>query len=247
MSEVYVDVTRLGASLDSQIGSAVAGALTTSIQNSLALIKDEWQRRAQSSLKSTLPLYLMGLDFNSVVYPYGNDPLSGAVILRGTLPNMLENGFGPFDEKVGFSKSSRKHISKNGGWYLTIPMRHSTPGSFMYGKPMTTKIYNQAKKLGNGDSLSVSGDQQMSWTGYMHKANINDGLTRIVKSYQNVNTGKTTKQSQYLTFRRVSNNSDPLSWWHPGYSGVKIASQLQSYAESTFKTMVEKNLNEVLK
>lgn len=246
MSEIYVTTSKLGNSLDAQVGYAVGNAITVSIQNSLALIKDEWQRRIQSTLNSSRPLYLMGLDFNSVVYPFGNDAFSGAVVLRGKFPNMLESGFAPFDEKVGFSKSTRKHPSKDGGWYLTIPMRHSTPGSFMYGQPMSKPVYAQAKKLGNGESLRISGGQKTSWTGYVHKNNIDDGLTRIVKSYNNPDTGKMTNQSQYLTFRRVSDKSDPLSWWHPGYRGVKMAEQLEAYATTIFKAEIERNLAKLL-
>ena len=246
MRQVYVDVKRLGTNLDTQIGSSVSNAISVSIQNSLALVKDEWQRRIQSTLNSSRPLYLMGLDFNSVVYPYGNDVFAGAVILRGKFPNMLESGFAPFDEKLGFSKSTRKHTSKDGGWYLTIPMRHSVPGSFMYGQPMSKQIYAQAKKLGHKESLRIDGGQKTSWTGYVHKNNIDDGLTRIVKSYHNPNTGKVTNQSQYLTFRRVSDKSDPLSFWHPGYKGVKMAEQLETYATQIFKAEIEKNLAKLL-
>ena len=152
-NSVNVDISRFGPSVNTQVGQGVANAITVSIQNSLSVIKDEWQRRIQSTLNSSRPLYLMGLDFNSVVYPFDNDAFAGAVILRGKFPNMLESGFASFDMKVGFSKSTRKHTSKDGGWYLTIPMRHSTPGSFMYGQPMSKKIYAQAKKLDNESPL----------------------------------------------------------------------------------------------
>lgn len=223
-------------------GTAISNAIQISITNSLAIVKDEWQRRVQQKLNSTRPLYLMGLDFDSVVYPFGSDPFAGAVVLKGKFPNMLEAGFPAFDEKVGFSKSSRKHPTKDGGWYLTIPMRHSTPGSFMYGKPMPKNIYGQVKKLNHKEHISVPGGQKTSWTGYVHKNNIYDGLTRIIKSYHNPDTGKITKQSQYFTFRRVSDKSDPLSWMHPGYSGVKIADALQPYALQTLERELRKNL-----
>lgn len=158
---------------------------------------------------------------------------------------MLEYGFGPFDEKLGFSKSSRKHTTKNGGWWLVIPFRHSTPGSYLYGNPMSKQIYSQAKALGDKERLSVQGGQKTSWTGYVHKNNIDDGLTRIIKTYHNAETGKKTKQSQYMTFRKVSNNSDPLSWWHPGYKGVKMAEQLQDFALKTLERELTKNLAKI--
>jgi hypothetical protein len=240
--ELYVDVSQFGANLDAKLGADIASAISLSIQTSLAVVRDEWVNRIQNTLHSTRPLYLQGLDFNSVIYPYGSDVFSGAVQLRGTLPNMLENGFGPFDEKIGFSKSSRKHTTKNGGWYLTIPYRHSTPGSYLYGNPMSKQIYAQAKTLQHNESLRVAGGQKTSWTGYVHKANIDDGLTRIVKSYHNPNTGKVTNQSQYYTFRRVSNNSDTLSWMHPGFKGTKMVDQLQDFALKTLERELKKNL-----
>lgn len=246
MSNINVNTSELGVNLDAMMGSAIASAIQTSIMNSLAVVKDEWQRRVQQKLNSTRPLYLLGLNFDSVVYPYGNDAFAGAVVLKGQFPNMLEAGFPAFDEKIGFSKSSRKHTSKSGGWYLTIPMRHSTPGSFMYGSPMPKNIYSQAKKLNNREHLNIQGGQKTSWTGYVHKNNIYDGLTRIIKSYHNVNTGKVTNQSQYFTFRRVSDKSDPLSWMHPGYSGVKIAEELQPYALQILENELKKNLSAAL-
>lgn len=47
-------------------------------------------------------------------------------------------------------------------------------------------------------------------TGYKHKDSVYSGMVRKEKTY-----GKAT-QNQYMTFRRVSDNSDPGSWIHPG-------------------------------
>lgn len=139
--------------------------------------------------------------------------------------------------KIGFSKSDRKIQKQNGGWYLTIPLRHSTPGSFMYGSPMPKDVHSQAKKLPAGGSLSFPGAGDVSWNGYQRKNKTYDGLTRIVKSYQ-----KAT-QSQYMTFRRVSDKSDAASWWHPGFKGTKIAEELMPFAEKTFMDILTTNLN----
>lgn len=102
---------------------------------------------------------------------------------------------------------------------------------------MPRGIYKVAKKLPSRGKLSFPGSGDKSWTGYQRKNTKYDGLTRIVKSYQNTN------QSQYYTFRRVSNNSDPMSWWHPGYGGVKVADKLLPFARSTFMDMLTTNLN----
>ena len=70
MSNINVNTSELGINLDAMVGSAIASAVQVSIMNSLAVVKDEWQRRVQQKLNSTRPLYLMGLNFDSVVYPY---------------------------------------------------------------------------------------------------------------------------------------------------------------------------------
>lgn len=232
---VSVSLDSLG--LNDQLSPQVVNAIQSSIQTSLSLVKDRWQTEVQNKLNSTRPLYLMGLTFDSLQYPYDGDNFAGAVVLNGKFPNMLETGFGAFDEKLGFSKSKRITKKKDGGWYLTIPMRHSTPGSFMYGQAMPKDVYGVAKKLGNGQHLSYPGLGDISWKGYQRKNKTYDGLTRIVKSYQ-----KAT-QSQYFTFRRVSDKSDPNSWWHPGWKGTKIAESLMPYAEKTFKDILTTNLS----
>lgn len=236
--DISVKLSSLG--VNDQLSPQVVNAVQSSLQASLAIIRDRWQTEVQNKLNSTRPLYLQGLSFDSIVYPYENSSFVGAVQLNGKLPNMIEQGTSPFDMKIGFSKSDRKIQKKNGGWYLTIPIRHSTPGSFMYGKPMPKDVYKAAKKLKHKESLSYPGDGDVSWNGYQRKHQTYDGLTRIVKSYQ-----KTT-QSQYMTFRRVSDKSDPKSFWHPGFSGIKIAEGLMPFAEKTFVDMLRTNLNGIV-
>lgn len=234
---VKIDLASLG--VNDQLSPQIVNAIQSSIQVSLAVIRDRWQTEVQNKLNSTRPLYLQGLSFDSIMYPYDNNVFSGAVQLQGKLPNMLETGFSSFDMKIGFSKSDRRIQKKDGGWYLTIPIRHSTPGSFMYGKAMPRDVYGVAKKLGAGERASYPGQGDVSWKGYQRKNKTYDGLQRIVKSYQ-----KST-QSQYMTFRRVSDKSDVNSWWHPGFDGAKVAEGLMPFAEKTFVDMLTTNLNGV--
>ena len=158
---VTVDLDKLG--INDQLAPQVVNAVQSSIQASLAIIRDRWQTEVQNKLNSTRPLYLQGLQWDSVMFPYDGDMFSGAVQLQGKFPNMLETGFTAFDMKIGFSKSDRKIKKKDGGWYLTIPFRHSTPGSFMYGQPMPKAVYKKASKLGAGETLSFPGAGDVSW------------------------------------------------------------------------------------
>lgn len=228
-----------------KLSPAIVGAVESSIQTSLALIKDRWQTEAQNKLLTTRPDYLMGLQFNSIQMPF-DEPLTGAVVLLGDLPNAIEVGYNSFDMKPGFSKSPRITRKDNGGWFLTIPFRHMTPGAFMYGNSMPKDVYGVAKNLnpyqsGNGNTrLKWGAKGDASWNGYQHKSNKYNGMVRIVKSYQN------SSQSQYMTFRRVSDTSDPNSWHHPGYAGAHIAEKIQPYAKKTFVDILSNNLKNIV-
>lgn len=229
MSKFSFNVKVDNPNLTGRLADPIENALRNSVQTSLSIIKDKWQREAQNKLKSTRMDYLMGLKFNSTVYPLDSDGFSGSVQLNGTLANKIESGFDAFDIKIGFGKSRKITKTKTGGWYLTIPFRHTVPTSNgTFGAPMPQSVYKIAKKLSPNGKLSISGGNKTSWTGYKHKSNIYDGLQRIVKSYQN------STQSQYYTFRRVSNNSDAGSWWHPGYKGARIAESIMPFAKQTF-------------
>lgn len=234
---IHASLQSLG--IDDQVSPLVTQAINDGIQTTLALIRDKWQTEAQNKLMSTRADYLLGLDFNSIRIPYDTSaPFNGAVVLQGTLPNMIEAGYPAFDEKIGFSKSPKIVQTKSGGWKLVIPFRHMTPGAYMYGNSMPKDIYKQAKKLQGKSALKIPGAGATSWTGYQHRGgSIYNGMQRIVKSYQ-----KAT-QAFYMTFRTVSNNSDPMSWWHPGYKGAHIAESIMPYAKSTFMQVLSNNLN----
>lgn len=232
-------------SLGSMVSKLLADSISSSMASTLAIIKDRWQQEAQKKLNSTRPLYLMGLDFNSILFPSNGDNFSGAVELHGVMPNLLETGFSAFDMKTGFMRSSSVKYSKKGDWYLTVPIRHSTPQSFMYGKPMSAIVYGFASQLKNKESLEVTGGLGTNLVGYQHKNNIYNGLTRIIKQYQNPNTGKTTSQSQYFTFRRVGASSNNDSWVHPGWHGIHVAKSLEPVAVQTFEKTLSTILNSI--
>lgn len=137
----------------------------------------------------------------------------------------------PFDMKPGFRKSPKAHVTKDGkGWYLNVPFRHKATS-------MPRSIYNQAKQLNQGESLEVSDPLASSWTGYKHKANKYSGLRRMVNS----------TYGKYYTFRRVSNKSDPLSWWHPGTELFSPISPDNQIIKQTVSDFIVANINSALR
>src|SRR5690554_665115 len=64
-----------------------------------------WEQEAKKGLKSTRKTYIRSL------YVGEEGRFKGVVILRGKLPNMVEQGASPFDMKEGFSKSAKRKIN----------------------------------------------------------------------------------------------------------------------------------------
>lgn len=212
--------------------------LIDNVIKSLAIgLYDEWVSEAKKSLGSTRQEYINGLII-------GDDgPLTSKVTLVGILPNELENGKSPFDMKDGFENSPKRKEKKDGGWYLTIPFRHATPGSVgessLFSSVMPEDIFkqmaavakqtpsNQTPVLKNKDlpaefqtkgvrkEIKVPETNEV-FKAYKHKSAIYAGLTKITKQYDKAS------QSQYMTFRRVSDKSDPDSWIHPGFNALKL-------------------------
>lgn len=204
--------------------------LSEKLQLSLNVGRDKWVQEAQKGLKSTLSTYLNGL--GTVVM---ESPTKGYVSLVGTFPGMLENGFNKFDMKNGFENSPKKKIGKNGKWYLTIPYRHSINSNVTPKSNMPTSVYEKAKQLKGTEYLSESlvrtlgYSPQTSFTGYQWKNSKYDGMQHIVKTY---NSGKSI--GQYITFRRVGENTDEKAWQHPGYKGIKALPKVEKAVADFF-------------
>lgn len=237
MREIRLDIPKgFGNVLASQIEMAAQSA----ISGTMMATKSHWEQIAQQRLTTTRADYILGLNAdNSVEFP---DSYTGVLTLRGKWPNMLEEGFPAYDQKRGFGASDKVRRKKDGGWYLTIPFRHRTPdtsGSAVGGQSMPTDIYSQARALRGGQSLTgteTNYPAQTSWTGYQHKAGIYENMKRVRKQYDN------TTQSQYMTFRRVSDKSDPESWWHPGFQGINAIDEVEDFARRTFNQVFNFNL-----
>ncbi|BAK52957.1 hypothetical protein F373_gp145 [Bacillus phage SP-10] len=215
------------------LNSQIRSSATASISSTLMATKSHWEQLVQQRLKTSRADYLLGLNAdNSLTFP---DEFTGVLTLRGQWANMLEEGFPAFDMKSGFSHARNVKQKKDGGWYMTVPFRHRTPntaGSAVGGRAMPDDIYSHARAM-RGQSPRLAGTEDKypagkSWTGYQHKNGIYEGLTKNRKKYERA------VQNSYYTFRRVSDKSDPSSWKHPGFKGVKAFQEVESFAQQTF-------------
>lgn len=184
---------------------------------------EQWRNEAGKVLKRTKQQY------QRAIYIEKPNPTSLIVGLAGWLPNAVEQGLQPFDMKPGFKTSDKRHFKEDGGWYITIPFRFATPGalgeSTVFANVMPHKVYQIAKRVLRDRSASLSVTQlpdefrikgirpevvnsqtKELFTAYEHKSSIYEGMKNVGEE----------GHSQYMTFRRVSDLSNPMAWIHTG-------------------------------
>lgn len=210
-----------------QVSKEEAQGLATSILNRLTIsLKQGWIDQA-NSLKSSRNEYQRSIYIKRVDYK------TAIVGLTGWLPNAVENGMSPFDEKEGFSHSSKRKISirtvdgiRQRGWYLTIPFRQATPESIGESEAFTgnmpREIYDIAKNLKQGESISYGMlPEQQRILGIRHKVTSSSGqvyedYTHKSPLFEGMIKGQKQYHGSYVTFRRVSDKSDNNAFIHTG-------------------------------
>lgn len=222
------------------------------------MARGEWIRQAQTHLEGSAADYIAGIQ------PVEVEGNWATVALVGELPNAIENGKAPFDMKPGLLKGPNAKVGKNGR-YNTVPFRHGTPETTgkRVGAPMpitghtpkgtpTSLIYAAAKRVKasseNATGKTVWGGRTGDFGGYgmrtqlpvkggrpgayTWKASPFAGMVKIAKTY------KSAVQNQYVTFRRVSDNSDPSSWWHPGIKARRFVNRVHDYLADVVKRII---------
>jgi len=201
---------------------------------------EEWRAKAGQELKQTRQ------EYQQSIYVEKIDNQNVVVGLKGFLPNAVEKGISAFDEKEGFLKSSKKKQKKSGGWYLTIPFRFATPTalaeSSIFSQILPQQVYQVAKQVltNNQVQLTVSQLPEQyqklqvrpevmdrlgnSYQPYQHQSPIFAGMKRSEGG------SEASPHGEYVTFRRVSDLSDPDSWIHTGIEAYGLAEKtLQTF------------------
>ena len=213
---------------------------------------DQWRNEAGKVLKQTKQQY------QRAIYIQKPDPQTLIVGLAGWLPNAVEQGLEPFDMKPGFRESNKKKYKKNGGWYVTVPFRFATSEalgeSTVFANVMPGKVYEVAKTVLKDrqavlsvtqlpDEFRIKGvrpEVMNKQTGqvfkaYEHKDSIYEGMKNMGGQ----------GHSQYMTFRRVSDLSDPLAWIHTGIRPANLLEKtLQNFPIASIVAQVKSDFLE---
>jgi hypothetical protein len=152
----------------------------------------------------------------------------------------LEQGKGAWDMKPGLLNGPKARVTKKGKKFNIIPFRHRTTsgatGNQHFSGVMPKDIHQAAKMLKQGQRLTGTERKYPALNKvftkpdgtigrYHHKSGIYEGMKK--------SGGK--GQGSYQTFRIVSEDSDPNSWWHPGFSAHHVARGVGDFCRPTIE------------
>lgn len=216
----------------------VDGLLDYTVKEITAAFAQEWENQASQNLHSSRNLYMRSI----IVSDPGQ--FKGAVELVNDVPNMIESGKPPYDMKPALLNGKKAKTGKNGKKYNTVPYSIGTPDALEenFSTIMPEAVYEAVKSkpqdipiVGGVRTQGLTKDEipeqyrepqsklvtvintkfDAEWKKYTHKSSIYEG---IIRQKSNV-----TGQNSYMSFRRVSENSDPLAWIHPGFVAMNLA------------------------
>lgn len=130
--------------------------------------------------------------------------------------SMEENGMTFIDMKQYFKNSSKAKPTKNGGWYLVVPVGGAHKVSDyrdIYGRNTWDK---EISKMDMGQTF-VSANKTLPQELQSKIQGTGNVIPELSYKWKSANItreqwGSSGKRARYLTFRTVSNKSDPLSW-----------------------------------
>lgn len=217
--------------------------------------RDEWVRIAQSRLKTSREFYVQGLRQaeSYKMTELGSGGVKFEITLVGDMANNVEFGMGSFDMKAvrpGWLGGGKSKTGKNGKKYVTIPFRHSTGNSPRFadtGKAaavgLKAQLRTAVKNYGLDRMIKTGTGQVVEGVAGRIPNNATDvhpylrGLTRT----QTVTAGSlgTRGQGTLTTFRRLSENSKPEAWIHPGIQAVNIMPEVEAWMDTQLDKVIE--------
>lgn len=216
------------------------------------------EQEANNALHSTRRRYIQ----NVKVVDSGR--MQGLVLLnysKDPLIQMLEEGSAPFDEKTALLASAKAKVGKNGGRYITVPMRWGAPGTIgesdLFTGILPRQIYsifaNRPMDIlvsgGGRRTAGLSADEIPSpFNTPQTRLAVKDSEGKILfkeythktSLYQGVSkkSDPTTEQNTYNSFRRVSENSDKDAFIHPGIESYHLIQRALGHFDETTETSI---------
>lgn len=213
-----------------------------------------WEAKAKQELKASRTDYINSIRvdsrgrFTGVAYL---DPVTW-------LANAVEMGAGAFDMKEGMLSSGKAKQGKSGR-YMTIPFRFATPGalgeSSVFAGVMPAVIHSavmSTEKSGGGGlpMSSIPSQFQIPKSQSLRSQLRSEGFSQLKSNTEMTSKfeglQRSSSGSGYVTFRRVSENSEPAAFMHPGIEERDISGKAISEFSSQIPQIVDMSIDNYL-
>lgn len=250
------------------------GLASLPLFNTEAARRDIARQIMQGARAKLIHMASQRLNSSRADYIHGVQPLEEvdggvALVLAGSLPNMVEHGWGARDLRETLLDSpnvdgSKVHESKDGFRYRFIPFRHKTPnaGSDLSGGRMGSAYGpKSAASLAQPHTL-VKDTQALGRR--LHKAALNlqpregmqAGLAPKLRPHHKTDIyagmrvnrqavshpgggGKVAHQRTYTSFRAISDRPGTEGWYHPGIQARDFFREVGAYVQKVAVPAVE--------
>lgn len=224
--DLGIDI-QLAHNLTEGLTEAMQARVRAMMRTVAAATYAEGVQLASRRLKSTLPDYLnnfkkIDVDENTVIVTLFPEA------------SYLEDGYSAFSMLKGLLNGPKSKISKKGVRYNTVPFRQKTTSSatnlaellqatelkqaLKAGKDLAGKPIDLNKTVDGEEGIVGRASSSTEHHPYVR------GAVKVQKKYNS------TTQSTYITFRRVSENTDTSKWQHPGFAGAHVFPDLIAWA-----------------
>lgn len=180
-----------------------------------------------------------------------------AVINNHPAAVYLELGVDAFDMKKMLQTSSKVKISKDGKKYMHIPFEHKRDDLIKAGvDPQEISEMQPSTRDPRkwGDRLTDFGDvgkRKKYFTptrGKMEKQTVSyEWKTSMFENTYKFKDTKTGQTESFKSFRTISENSDPMSWIHPGIRAMNIAGNAVEKTKPIFFQSVSEIVEQVFR
>jgi len=234
--------SRLKAKLVGKVRDATNAVMESAVSHAI----DALSNIADSELHGTAQAYKDGLR-NAVTAKNGTLKIE----LTGVAKD-LEVGYPARDMKKELLASPSAKQGKNGK-YIDIPFKHKmseAPTEIKAKAQAAIRAENSRAKLENRDPrnpMRVIGNLPGK-KNVQQRFNARGGTKQVEVQHKTsvfsnmIRTKLGSNQASYNTIRRISANSDPQSWHHPGFKGIHALKRI----EKDLRQMLRKELKREL-
>lgn len=175
-------------------------------------------------------------------YPMDGNVLKGGVVVDLPYADKLEKGFEAYDMKPGLLASGKVKttVAQDGTvtQYVDIPFHHDSDEIPRAIKVQTNTGGRATGAIRLGGKLGVAQfgirsqltPRELSRDAYTWKTGLFAGLYRRESGPE--------QRGEYMTFRRVSDNSDPSAWIHPGVEPRPVSKALEENLTPELEALV---------